>query len=132
MKLKTFLTINAIIFIPFGIGMLTMSSFIFPMIEVNLDVDGFLMASTVGSMLLSFGIICLISRNENPNTVRIKAILIGNLTFHSIDFFLIGKGAYTELMNTMGYLFSSLYFLFALGFLYFLLKTKEEGIYIYI
>ncbi len=126
MKLKTFLTINSIMFIPFGIGMLMIPTFIFPLIDVNLDTDGLLMASTVGSMLLSFGIICLVSRNENINTIGMKSILMGNLSYHSIDFVLTGKGAFTGAMNSMGYMFTSLHFLFALGFLYFLISSKKK------
>lgn len=125
MKLKLFLTINAIMFIPFGIGMLTMPSTIFPMIGVYLDADGLEMASTVGSMLLSFGLLCLFSRNESNNTAGMKAILIGNLTFHTIDSFLTGKAAVTGVMNQMGFMFSFMHFLLAVGFLYFLTKTNR-------
>jgi hypothetical protein len=127
MKLKQFLTVNAIMFIPFGIGMLMVPYLIFPMIHVNLDSDGLLMASTVGSMLLSFGIICYVSRNESLNTIGMKAILTGNLTFHAIDFLLTLKGAYTGVMNALGYMFSTLHFLFALGFLYFLFVRKNNN-----
>ena len=95
------------------------------MIGVDLDNDGLLMASTVGSMLLSFGIISYLSRNEKQNAIGMKAILTGNLLFHSIDSFLTFKGAFTDVMNSMGYLFSSLHFLFALGFLYYLFFSKE-------
>ncbi len=125
MKLKHFLTVNAIMFIPFGIGMLVVPHLIFPMIHVNLDSDGLLMASTVGSMLLSFGIICYVSRNESQNTIGMKAVLMGNLSFHAIDFLLTLKGAYTGVMNGIGYMFSTLHFLFALGFLYFLFVSKK-------
>lgn len=126
MKLKIFLTINAIMFFPFGIAMLLLPSFIFPIIDVNLDDDGLLMASTVGSMLLSFGLLCFLSRKEDENSVTMKAILIANLAFHSIDSFLTGRGAITGVMNSIGYVFSSMHFLFTLGFLFFLLKRKTK------
>lgn len=125
MKLKMFLTINAIIFIPFGVGMLAIPSMIFPMLEVNLDADGLVMASTVGSMLLSFGLICLFARNEDLKTIGMKSILIGNLTFHTIDFLLTGKGVLTGVMNSMGFVFSFMHLIFAVGFLYFLIKSKK-------
>jgi hypothetical protein len=125
MKLKQFLTLNAIMFIPFGLGMLIVPYLIFPMIHVDLDSDGLLMANTVGSMLLSFGIICYLSRNEDKNAIGMKAILIGNLVFHVIDFLLTFKGVYTGVMNSLGYLFSTLHFLFAIGFLYYLTTNKK-------
>ena len=111
-------------FIPFGVGMLTMPSVIFPMLDVNLDADGLVMASTVGSMLLSFGIICLFARKEESNAVGMKAIILGNFSFHLIDFILTGKGAFAEVMNPLGYMFSTMHFLFAIGFLYFFIKTR--------
>ena len=120
MKLSAFLTINAIMFVPFGLGMLVVPQYIFPMIGLDLDSGGLIMASTVGSMLLSFGILCFVAKNEVPNTLGMKAILIGNLIFHSIDSFLTGKGALLDVMNSMGYMFSVMHLLFALGFLYFL------------
>ena len=127
MKLSTFLTINAIMFVPFGIGMLLLPKFIFPLIGVELDADGLLMASTVGSMLFSFGLICWVAKKETPNTLGMKAMLMGNLAFHSIDSFLTGKGAFLEVMNGMGYVFSLMHLLFALGFLYFLRVTSRVG-----
>ena len=127
MKLATFLSINAFMFVPFGVGMLLIPQFIFPMVGVHLDPDGLVIASTVGSMLLSFGLICWFSKNESPYSIGMKAILIGNLVFHSIDSFLTGKGAITGVMNSMGFMFSSMHFLFALGFLYFLRLNSRNA-----
>ncbi len=127
MKLKSFFLVNALMFIPFGTGMLLMPLFIFKMLDVNLDADGLLMASTVGSLLLSFGVLSYFSRNLDIYSAGVKAILIANLLFHIIDCFLTFKGTYTGVMNSFGYLFSTLHFLFALGFAYYLsihIKSK--------
>lgn len=105
MKLNTFLTINAFMIVPFGLGMLTLQSLIFPLVGVHLDADGLVMASTVESMLLSFGLICFLRRNESLTSIGMLAILTGNLVFHSLDSFLTGKGAITEVMNQMGFIF---------------------------
>ncbi len=123
-NLKTFFTINATMFIPFGIGMLFMPSILFGMLDVNLDGDGLLMASTVGSMLLSFGIICFIARGIEGPSMELQAILLGNLSFHAIDSVLTFKGAFTGVMNNLGYVFSIMHLLFAIGFLFFYLKLK--------
>jgi len=125
MNLKNFLTINAIMFIPFGIGMLFMPSLIFNMIDVQLDTDGLLMANTVGSMLLSFGLICFVGRNATGESVALRALLVGNLSFHAIDSLLTFKAAFSGVMNNLGYIFSGMHFLFAVGFLFFLLKQKR-------
>ena len=125
MNLKTFFLINAIMFIPFGIGMLLIPSPIFSMIEVNLDSDGLLMASTVGSMLLSFGIICLVARNEKQHSLSLQALLLGNLSFHIIDSTLTFRGAMTGVMNELGFIFSTMHLLFAIGFLFYYLKMRK-------
>ena len=126
MNLKTFFTINAIMFIPFGIGMLIMPSTIFNMLDVILDNDGLLMASMVGSMLLSFGLVCLITRGFDGPSTALKAILLGNLTFHVIDSILTFKGAFTGDMNNLAYAFSTMHLLIAIGFLFFYLKYKPN------
>ena len=126
MNLKTFLTINAIMFIPFGVGMLLMPTMIFEMIDVNLDSDGTLMASTVGSMLLSFGLICLFARDAATPSVALNALIIGNFAFHAIDSFLTFKGAFSGVMNSFGYMFSSMHFIFAIGFIYFYFKMNPK------
>jgi len=124
MKLSTFLTINALMFIPFGVGMLLMPSTIFPMIGVNLDGDGLLMASTVGSMLLSFGVTCLVSRNAQYSQ-GLKAVLFGNLSFHLIDSLLTFRGAFSDTMNSFGYMFSSMHLILAIGFLVYIIRWPE-------
>lgn len=127
MTLKNFLTINAIMFIPFGIAMLTVPSFLFPMLAVHLEADGLVIASTVGSMLLSFGVICWLARDVAGPSPELRAILTGNLLFHSIDSFLTGKAAVLGVMNMAGFLFSSMHFLFAIGFLFYLRKLHQAS-----
>ncbi|MBI1228093.1 MAG: hypothetical protein GC192_22865 [Bacteroidetes bacterium] len=125
MTLKTFLTINAAMFVPFGLGMLSVPLLLFPVLDVHLDGDGLLMAKTVGSMLLSFGVMCFLSRREPLGSAGMKAVLFGNFLFHAFDCLLTGKGAYTGDMNNMGYIFSTMHLLFALGFMYFLIDSKK-------
>lgn len=124
MNLKTFFTINAILFIPFGIIMLFTPSTIFNMLDVILDSDGLLMASMVGSMLLSFGLVCFVARGFEGPSIALQAILIGNLSFHVIDSILTFKGAFTGDMNNLAYLFSTMHLLMAIGFLFFFLKFR--------
>ena len=121
-SLKTFLSINGFMFIPFGIMMLLIPTHLFPMLQVELDNDGLVMASTVGSMLFSFGLICWFARGEEGRTVSMKAILVGNFAFHAIDCFLTGKAAITGVMNEAGFIFSTMHFIFALGFMYYIWK----------
>ena len=127
MNLKTFLTINAVMFIPFGLGMLFLPSLIFPMLEVHLDPDGLVMASTVGSMLLSFGVMCWLAREATEPSIALAALLFGNLLFHAIDSVLTFRGAFGGTMNSLGFVFSSMHFVFALGFLHFYVQFRKAA-----
>lgn len=122
MTLRNFLTFNGAMFIPFGIVMLLIPHLFFPILAVNLDGDGLMMASMVGSMLLSFGLICWVARDVVQTSPALRALLIGNLTFHAIDSFLTGKAAATGAMNGLGFMFSAMHFVLAAGFGFFLWK----------
>lgn len=124
MKLKNFLIINAILFVPFGIGMLLMPTLLFPMFGINLDADGTLMARVFGSALLNFGLICYLIRNEKPTAIGMTAVLIGNFLFHVFDTISTFVASYTGVMNSLGWMFTSLHFILAIGFLYFLVSKK--------
>lgn len=122
MTLRKFLTINGIMFIPFGLMMLLIPNLFFPMLAVDLDGDGLMMASMVGSMLLSFGLICWFARDAGQNSPGMRAILIGNMTFHAIDSFLTGKASITGAMNEVGFVFSTMHLVLAAGFGFYLWK----------
>lgn len=124
MTLKKFLVLNAIMFIPFGIGMLIMPTVLFPMFGVDLDPDGTLMARVFGSALMNFGVICYMIRDENPFSIGMKAVLTGNFLFHVFDTLSTFVASYNGVMNVLGWMFSGLHFVLALGFLYFLRKKE--------
>lgn len=120
MKLSSFLVLNAILFVPFGALMLLIPGILFPLFGIDLDADGVLMARVFGSALLNYGLICFLIRFENPYAIGMKAVLIGNFLFHTFDATTTFVASYTKVMNTLGWLFFSLHFLLALGFLYYL------------
>lgn len=124
MSLKQFLVVNGILFVPFGLVMLAIPGMFFPMVGVDLDPDGLLMARVSGSGLLNFGIMCYLARNEGSESMGLKAILIGNLIFHGLDAVSTFIASYTGVMNTLGWLFCGLHFILAIGFLYFLNRLK--------
>lgn len=123
MRLKLFLTINAILFIPFGLAMLAIPGILFPMFGIDLDADGILMARVFGSALMSIGIMCYLVRSEPMESAGLKAILIGNLIFHAIDAISTLMASLNGTMNALGWMFFGLHFVLALGFLYYLRST---------
>jgi len=96
------------------------------MIGVNLDGDGLLMAGTVGSMLFSFGLICLLARNVSFESGAMIPLLAGNLSFHLIDSILTFNGAISGTMNSFGFMFSAMHFILSIGFLLYLLKAMKN------
>lgn len=83
------------------------------------------MARVFGSALMNLGLICFLIRNENHTSIGIRAILTGNFLFHGIDSVSTFIAAYSGVMNNLGWMFSSLHFLLAIGFFYFLISGKD-------
>jgi len=127
MKLKNFLILNAILFVPFGTGMLIMPGTIFPLFGIELDADGILMARVFGSALLSLGLICYLIRSEAAHSIGMGAVLFGNFVFHAIDSVSTFIASYSEVMNTLGWMFTGLHFVLALGFLYYYGSHKKHA-----
>ena len=124
MKLKPFLMLNALLFVPFGMMMLLIPGLLFPMFGIDLDADGILMARVFGSALMNFGIICYLVRNEAAASTGLKAILIGNLIFHALDALSTFVASYAGVMNTLGWMFFGLHFILAMGFGYYLFRPS--------
>lgn len=120
MTFKNFLILNAILFVPLGLGMLLMPGILFPWFGIDLDADGILMARVFGSALMNLGLICYMIRSEPVGAKATKAILLGNLLFHAFDAISTFSASYTGVMNSLGWTFTGLHFVLALGFLYFL------------
>lgn len=125
MTLKNFLTLNAIMFVPFGAAMIAIPTILFPLFGVDLDADGALMARVFGSALLNIGLMCYLVRNEASDSVGLKAILIGNFIFHTIDAGSTFFASLNNVMNALGWMFFGLHAVLAIGFLYFLKKGSS-------
>jgi hypothetical protein len=125
MTLNKFLILNAILFIPFGIGMLVMPGALFPLFGIDLDADGILMARVFGSALMNYGLICYLIRNEAQHSTEMKAVLTGNFLFHAFDAISTFIASYSAVMNNLGWMFTSLHFILAIGFLYYLIAEKK-------
>lgn len=126
MNVRIFLILNGIMFTPFGVGMIVMPSLLFPMFGVNLDDDGVLMARVFGSALLNFGLISYLIRNEIVTSIGMKAFLMGSFIFHAIDTVSTFIASYSGVMNSLGWMFSGLHFVLAIGFLFFIVSVGNS------
>ena len=125
MKLPTFLTINAVLFVPFGLTMLLVPALLFPLFGIDLDADGILMARVFGPALFNFGLICYLIRKEQQFTIGMKAVLVGNFLFHAIDAISTLIASLNGVMNTLGWLFFTLHLVLAIGFLVYILQKPK-------
>ena len=125
MSLKNFLLLNAILFVPFGLAMLLLPGTLFPLFGIDLDADGILMARVFASALLSIGLMCFIARSESPQSLGMRALLIGNFIFHALDALSTFTASYGGVMNSLGWMFMGLHFLLAVGFLFYLVSARK-------
>lgn len=128
MKLKLFLVINAVLFVPFSTAMLLIPKLLFSIFGIDLDADGILMARVFAAALFNFGLICYLIRSENIFGAGIRAILIGNFIFHALDAVSTGVASYTGVMNSLGWMFFGLHLVLAIGFLYFLTNRGNTAL----
>ena len=126
MKLSSFLMLNAVLFVPFGLAMLVAPAVLFPLFGIDLNADGVLMARVFGSALFNFGLICYLIRNEHEFSIGMKAFLTGNFLFHAFDAGSTFVASLNGVMNTLGWMFFGLHFVLAIGFLIYLLRKKQE------
>lgn len=127
MNLKNYLILNAALFIPFGLSMLLLPSLLFPLFGIDLDADGILMGRVVGSSLLTIGLVSYLIRKEEPRALGMKAFLIGSLVFHAIDTVTTFAASHSGEMNALGWMFSSMHFVLAIGFFYFLFTKTSPA-----
>lgn len=125
MNLKNFLFLNAILFVPFGIAMVILPNALFPLFGIDLDADGTVMARVFGSALLTIGLMCYLVRNDSTSSNGIKAILIGNFLFHTIDAVSTLIASLNGVMNALGWMFFGLHAALSVGFLYFLTRKMK-------
>ena len=122
MKLKSFLIITAIIYIPFGIGMMLIPYQLFGIYGFDLNADGAILGRVVGAAIVGLGLINYLSRNEDLSSVSLRAILIGNLVYHVLDTFIDFFPTYQGVVNAFTWSFVVLHIVLAIGFAYFLFR----------
>lgn len=122
MKLKTFLTVTAVIYIPFGIAMILIPNLLFGFYGFELGQDGIVLGRVVGSAIVGLGLINFISRNQFLPSTALKAILMGNLIYHSIDICIIAPPTYQGTLNGFTWSFVGLHITLAFAFGYFYIK----------
>ena len=122
MNLKSFLTITAIIYIPFGLGMMLIPFELFGFYGFELNAAGAILGRVVGAAIVGMGLINYLSRNEVITSPALRAILIGNMVYHVLDTVIDFFPTYQGVVNSWTWSFVGLHIVLAIGFGYFLFK----------
>lgn len=122
MKLSTFLTSTAIIYIPFGLGMILVPQQLFGMYGFDLNADGIVLGQIIGAAIIGMGLTNYLSRNDSLASPALRAILTGNLVYHAFDTVLDFLPTYHGTLNALTYSMVGLHIVLAVGFAYFLRK----------
>lgn len=124
MNLKTFLTITAFIYIPFGLGMVLIPYELFGFYGFELNASSAMLGRVVGAAIIGMGLMNYLSRNAGLESSALRAILIGNLVYHAMDTVIDFFPTYQGVVNAWTWSFVGLHIVLALGFAYFLFVKK--------
>lgn len=124
MKLKTWMTVKAIVCIVFGLGFVILPSFVMNLYDVNLGEGGVYMTRLLGQAFILLSLLLWLVRNTDEAATRrafALAILVGDL----IGFVISLQGQLAGSVNALGWVTVIIYLVLALGFGYFLLPGNE-------
>ncbi len=124
MKLKTWMTVKAIVCIVFGLGFVILPSFVMNLYDVNLGEGGVYMTRLLGQAFILLSLLLWLVRNTDEAATRrafALAILVGDL----IGFVITLQGQLAGSVNALGWVTVIIYLVLALGFGYFLLPGNE-------
>ena len=126
MNLKTLLVIAAVIFIPFGVGLLFAATPLMSVYGLALDQDANVVAKIFGAALIGYCAMNWTARNA-PASEPQRAIVLNNFLFHLIAFFPALFGTLSGLLNGLGWSSVLIHLLLTVGFGYFLFLKHSEA-----
>ena len=122
MKISTFLTVTAVVYIASGIAMILFPYDIFGALGFDINADGAVLGRVVGAAIIGMGMMNFAGRNENAPSSALKGILIGNMFYHALDVVFIFIATYTAVLNEFSWGMVGFHAVLTFGFAYFLMK----------
>lgn len=118
MKLKTLMTINAIVAIVFGVAFVIVPTQAYSLYDIAADEQLIYMGQLFGAALIGFALLTWMARNATDSDAR-KAIVLALFISNGIGFVVALIGQLGNVVNTLGWSTVAIYLLLALGFGYF-------------
>jgi hypothetical protein len=124
MKLRTFLTIVAVIALLYALGLILMPAFMATTYGFGTSASEILLGRFYGVEMLVVGLITWLAKDLTGTSVR--PIIIGSLIGDIVGAFVALMGTLTGVMNSVGWSAVAIYLLIALGFAYFQFKAPAK------
>jgi hypothetical protein len=124
MKLRTFLTIAAVIALLYALGLILMPAFMATTYGFGTSASEILLGRFFGVEMLVVGLITWLAKDLTGASVR--PIIIGSLIGDIVGAFVALMGTLTGVMNSVGWSAVAIYLLIALGFAYFQFKAPAK------
>jgi hypothetical protein len=103
MKLKTHLTVWAILYLVFGLNLLVIPKQFMTIFGCPLDNHGVLIGRTFGSALIGLFLLYYMLRNINRNNSTFKAIIYCSLIFNALSTPFMATATLNGVMNQLGW-----------------------------
>jgi hypothetical protein len=124
MKLRTFLTIVAVIALLYALGLILMPAFMATTYGLGTSASEILLGRFFGVEMLVVGLITWLAKDLTGASVR--PIIIGSLIGDIVGAFFALMATLNGVMNSVGWSAVAIYLLIALGFAYFQFKAPAK------
>jgi hypothetical protein len=118
MKLKTLLTINAVVILLYAVGALFIPATMLMMYGMTSGPGEQLMTRYFGASMLALGLLSWLARNATDAIAR-RTIILAFLVFDAAGVVISLLGTLSRVMSPLGWQVVVIYLLFCIGFGYF-------------
>ncbi|NOQ96381.1 MAG: hypothetical protein GQ555_07165 [Desulfobacterales bacterium] len=123
MKIKSMMSIKAIVVIFFGLGFLFMTQTLMGLYGMNLNSGGITTSRLLGQMYVLIALVLWLCRNTSEASTK-KAFAISVTIGDAIGTVVCLMAVLSGAMNSFGWSAVAIYLLFTIGFGYFVLKPE--------
>ena len=123
MKIKTIMSIKAVVVFFFGLGFLFMTEFLMSLYGMSICSGGIAAGKLLGQMYLVISLLLWLCRNSTDTVTKVgfaRGVTIGDAVGTIVSLWAVLSGA----MNWMGWSAVAIYLIFTVGFGYFVIRPE--------
>ena len=126
MRIRTFLSLNAVVGLAFGIILLFVPGYLLDLNGIHADAAAIMIARLFGAEFIGFNIVTWRERNDEGAPGQ-RLVVIGHAVSESLGFIITLISRLSGLGNDLFWGIVGAYLLFALGYVYFYTRMTERG-----